>query len=65
MRKAQTIRLLQAIHNLALLAYPFPDEAMDNDSYLALALAEIAGIAARTVHLAQQRRPAREVRRRP
>ena len=48
MTDAQIVQILKIIHDLALIRYPYPDEAT-NDSKLVFSLGEIGGIASRTL----------------
>lgn len=46
----QLKRLLEAIEKMALLPYPFPEDDIDRDPALILALGQIAGIANKTLN---------------
>ena len=56
MNNAQMRALLTAIEVLALLPYPYPDDEIDRDADLILALGEIAGCPMRARNAAEAKR---------
>ncbi len=49
MTERDTVRLLEAIKGLALLGYPYHEDAPPIDSSLVLCLGQIAGLVSRTL----------------